>query len=193
MGGFNTSGADNSLTARWLSAKRQRITDVVKILLDIAKESSDWCGPLKSALGGVSALIKHYEVPVEWMVVAHDLHEHLQESEDVKKKIGELIPQLNGFKQNANAAMVNGDQGEKQRLSELFRYAGRSLAVHSLANCGLCSALEKIEKRSQELLAKGAAARFIDKGADSGEVAGLIDQLREAITHYQVSENCLGG
>ena len=34
----------------------------VKILLDIAKESSDWFPPLKSALGGVSALIKHYEV-----------------------------------------------------------------------------------------------------------------------------------
>jgi len=34
----------------------------VKILLDIAKESSDWFPPLKSALGGISALIKHYEV-----------------------------------------------------------------------------------------------------------------------------------
>jgi len=34
----------------------------VKILLDIAKESSDWFPPLKSALGGVSAVIRHYEV-----------------------------------------------------------------------------------------------------------------------------------
>ena len=34
----------------------------VKILLDIAKESSDWFPPLKAALGGVNALIKHYEV-----------------------------------------------------------------------------------------------------------------------------------
>ena len=34
----------------------------VKILLEIAKESSDWFPPLKSALGGVSALIKQYEV-----------------------------------------------------------------------------------------------------------------------------------
>jgi len=43
-------------------AKRQRVADGAKILLDIAKESSDWFPPLKSALGGVSALIKHYEV-----------------------------------------------------------------------------------------------------------------------------------
>ena len=35
--------------------------------------------------------------------------------------------------------------------------------------------------------AKGAAARFIDKGEDAKEVAGLIEQLREAISYYQVS------
>ena len=39
-----------------LPAKRQRVVDAAKILLDIAKESSDWFPPLKSALGGVSAL-----------------------------------------------------------------------------------------------------------------------------------------
>ena len=49
--------------------------------------------------------------------------------------------------------------------------------------------LEEIEKRSQELLAKGIAARFIDKGEDSKEVAGLIERLREAITNYQVGED----
>ena len=32
------------------------------MLLDIAKESSDAFPPLKSCLGGISALIKHYEV-----------------------------------------------------------------------------------------------------------------------------------
>ena len=36
----------------------------VKILLDIAKELSDVFPPLKAALGGVTALIKHYEVRV---------------------------------------------------------------------------------------------------------------------------------
>ena len=51
-------------------AKRQRVVDAAKILLDIAKESSDWFPPLKSALGGVSALIKHYEVSVQLVAVA---------------------------------------------------------------------------------------------------------------------------
>ena len=41
----------------------------MKLLLDIAKDSSDWFPPLKAALGGVSALIKHYEVFVEWVTV----------------------------------------------------------------------------------------------------------------------------
>ena len=42
--------------------KVQRAVDGVKILLDIAKESSDVFPPLKSALGCVSALVNHYEV-----------------------------------------------------------------------------------------------------------------------------------
>jgi len=56
-----------------LSAKRKRVADGAKILLDVAKETSDWFPPLKSALGGVSALIKHYEVlPVELVAAAHN-------------------------------------------------------------------------------------------------------------------------
>ena len=51
----------------------------------------------------------------------------------------------------------------------------------------LCSALEEIEKRSQGLVAKGAQSRSIDEGDDSEEVAGLVERLREAISHYQVS------
>ena len=54
-----------------LPAKRQRVADGTKILLDIVKESSDWFPPLKSALGGVSALIKHYEVLIGLVTVAH--------------------------------------------------------------------------------------------------------------------------
>ena len=57
---------------RRLPAKRRRIADLVKITLDIAKESSDWFPPLKSALGGVTALIKHYEVSVKLVTFVHN-------------------------------------------------------------------------------------------------------------------------
>jgi len=53
-------------------AKGQRAADVAKILLDVANESADWFPPLKSALGGVNALIKHYEVLFESVAVAHN-------------------------------------------------------------------------------------------------------------------------
>jgi hypothetical protein len=55
-----------------LPAKRQIVADGAKILLDIAKGSADWFPPLKSALGGVNALIRHYEVLVELVAVAHN-------------------------------------------------------------------------------------------------------------------------
>ena len=57
-------------------AKKQRVVDCVKILLDVAKESSDWFPPLKSALGGVYALINHYEV----FVGIDGYHTHLTSS-----------------------------------------------------------------------------------------------------------------
>ena len=55
-----------------LLAKKKRFTEGTKILLDIAKESADWFSPLKSALGGMTALIKHYEVLVKWMIVVRN-------------------------------------------------------------------------------------------------------------------------
>ena len=65
MSDFDTLRGANPLIAWNLLAKKQRVADVAKILLDIAKEFADWFPPLKSALGGVTALIKHYEVLVE--------------------------------------------------------------------------------------------------------------------------------
>ena len=85
--------------------------------------------------------------------------------------------------------MSDQDQAEKTRRLELFRCARRFLTMLVLAD-GLGSALEEIERVSRDLLAKGTVARFVDKGADSGGVARLVERLREAITHYQVSENC---
>jgi hypothetical protein len=64
VSGFNTLGKVSLLIVWNPLAKRQRVVDGTKILLDIAKESADWFPPLKSALGGVNALIKHYEVLV---------------------------------------------------------------------------------------------------------------------------------
>ena len=71
MSSFNTFCIIGALTTRWLLAKKQRVAEGIKILLDIAKESADWFPPLKSALGGVSALVKHYEVLGERTIVVH--------------------------------------------------------------------------------------------------------------------------
>jgi len=116
-----------------------------------------------------------------------------QHCEDVKEKIEEFVPLLKRFKQNFTAAASGGDQAEEQRRSELSGYLCLPIIQYSeystLAN-GLVRALEEIEKRSRALLEKSTAARFVDKGEDSKVVARLIEQLREAITHYQVSEGC---
>jgi len=53
------------------TAKKKRTADCATILLDVAKESSDWFPPLKAVLGGVNALIRHYEVLVQWLAISH--------------------------------------------------------------------------------------------------------------------------
>ena len=97
---------------------------------------------------------------------------------------------LERFKQDITVTATDGDQAENQRRSKFSRYVRRSFTVFTILS-GLLSALEDIEKRSQGLLEKGTAARLLDKGEDSGEVAKLIERLREAIIHYQVSESRL--
>ena len=62
MSGINALRDASPLIAWNLPARKDRAADGVKILLDVAKESADWFPPLKSALGGLNALIKHYEV-----------------------------------------------------------------------------------------------------------------------------------
>ncbi|KAF8340814.1 hypothetical protein F5887DRAFT_978796 [Amanita rubescens] len=85
-------------------SKKQRVVDVAKILLDIAKESADCFPPLKAALGGVNALIKHYE-----------------QFKDVEDKIKDLKPQLDRFKQNITTTSTDGDPEEMGRRKELTR------------------------------------------------------------------------
>ncbi|KAF9645553.1 hypothetical protein BDM02DRAFT_3120016 [Thelephora ganbajun] len=98
------------------------------------------------------------------------LIERYEQFEDVKDKIKDLKPQLDRFKQNITTSPVNGGSEETGRCRELTR------------------ALEEIEKQSRELLAKGTMTQFADKKGDSGEVARLVERLREAITHYQISQ-----
>ena len=72
VSGFDTFRGVSPLTTWNILAKKQRLADGAKILLDVAKESADWFPPLKSALGGVNALVKHYEVLVQCMTVVHN-------------------------------------------------------------------------------------------------------------------------
>ena len=72
MSRFNTFRGISSLTTWNILAKKQRVAVGAKIILDAAKESADWFPPLKSALGGVSAVIEHYGVWTGSLTVVHN-------------------------------------------------------------------------------------------------------------------------
>ena len=155
------------------------------MLLDIAKESSDWFPPLKSALGGVCALVKHHEVMANRVAVSPTDTIHPSNLQMSRRKLRNLSRVWTGSRRTPT----------RRRSTETRRRrSGVRNCLGTLADClshrpcrRSLSVLEKIEKRSQELLSKGSAVRFIDKGEDSKEVARLVEQLREAIVCYQVS------
>jgi len=135
------------------SSKKQRLIDAAKVLLDVAKESADAFVPLKSCLGCICALIKHYE-----------------EYKDVQDKLGDLTPWLAKLKGSIAIACADDNPEGFKRCQELTR------------------TLEDIEKRSRALLGKGKAARILDKKQDSGMVVKLVEELRQAILIYQLSQ-----
>jgi len=116
------------------AVKKNRTADCVKVLLDVAKESSDWFPPLKAALGGVNTLIKHYEVLVEWLAIAHISHGRSQHFEDVKEKIEDRIPQLDRLKQNIATTTVNVDPEETKRRNGLPRYVHQFMTAPTASN-----------------------------------------------------------
>ena len=115
------TGEITPLTVPILLAKRQRIVNCGKILLDVAKECSDWFPPLKTALGAVSALVKHYEVLPESTIVMCNSPDPSQQYEDVKEKAEDLIPQLDRFKQHIATTATSNDPEETNRRMELIR------------------------------------------------------------------------
>lgn len=60
------------MTALWLPAKRKMIVEAANMLFDVAKESADWFPPLRSALGGMNAVIVHHQVALGLTAVAHN-------------------------------------------------------------------------------------------------------------------------
>ena len=139
------------------SAAPSKGEEVAKVLLDIAKESSDGFPFLKSALGCVTALIKHYEVFVEWMDAARNLYARRN-----SKMSGRRLRILSSCWRGSNNTSPRRRLTETKRRSSDAQSCPGILAGRWLPRTtvnGFLSALEGIEQRLQELLAKGTATR----------------------------------
>ena len=107
-----------------------------------------------------------------------------QQSKDVEDKLGDLIPWLIKLKDSVTTASADGNHEETKRREQLIQCVASSL--HCRFGLTVCRSLEDIERRSQALLAKGKAARILDKTQDSGTIIKLVEDLRQAILIYQV-------
>ena len=167
------------------TAKRQRLIDVTKALLDIAKESADAFPPLKSCLGGINALIKHYEACFHRII-------SLRSANGFSKAIPGRERQAGGPDTLGDQVEGHSDEGRRERRS---RGSGETstaskVRIASLVCCHdkliSCRSLDDIEKRAQALSEKGTMARVLDKARDASAVVKLVDQLQKTIIIYQV-------
>lgn len=100
------------------------------MLLDIAKESSDACAPLKSCLGGICALIKHHEVrPLNRTVIS--LIYSSKEFKDVEEQLVNLIPWLNKLRVSVTTSHTGNNREDGERREQLTRFV---LCVYHLTD-----------------------------------------------------------
>ena len=127
-------GTPNPTDYRLPAAKRQRLIDATKVLLDIAKESSDWFPPLKSCLGGINALIKHCDVRSRRMIFFHFTDEIPQEIQDVKDKLEDLTPWVTKLKDGLVNTAAKGDHKEAERRTQLAKFASHLRSLTTITN-----------------------------------------------------------
>ena len=110
-----------------------------------------------------------------------------QQYNDVKDKLEDLVPWVKKLLVSLAKVNPNDDRDEVERRSELAKFVSRpkSLAHSKLTLYGRL--FEDIRAQSLALLEKGKVARILDKTQDTGEVIKLIEQLRRAISFYQVT------
>ena len=106
-----------------------------------------------------------------------------QQIQDVKDKLGDLIPWVAKLEDNLLRADTK-DREEMERRSQLEKFASRLCYLATLTD--LCRSLDEIGGRSQALLNKGKMARALDKAQDAQAVVRLVDQLQRTIIVYQV-------
>ena len=100
------------------------------MLIDIAAQSADALPPLKSCLGGINALIKHYDVRFHQRVPPHPLTDIPQQSKDVEDELEGLIPWLTKLNNSLTRGTTDSTQEEAVRREQLSRFVIRSHLIN---------------------------------------------------------------
>jgi len=92
-----------------------------KVVIDVVKESSDVFTPLKSVAGGLSAVLKHYDVRIP-ILPYHPRHSQLDQQTMVNRQtIESLIPRVEGLAESLSTPVPEGEVKERGRREVLKR------------------------------------------------------------------------
>ncbi|KAF9464274.1 hypothetical protein BDZ94DRAFT_505554 [Collybia nuda] len=126
--------------------------NATRLMVDVVKESADVFPPLKSVVGGLTMLLKHYD-------------QYITNKGDVQR----LIDRANKLGESITRPLQNGDVQEIGRREVLVRKLQEVLSILN------------------PLVEQGPIPGFFNNADQAGEIARIVEEIRDAITDYQTS------
>ena len=118
---LSSSGVDPAIAKDDKPNWKSTLYAGTKIAIDVVKETSDAFTPLKSVAGGISAVLKYYDVCHYCFSVRSYRSLLNQQAMANRETIGSLVPRMEGLAESLKKPAPNGEVGEIKRREELIR------------------------------------------------------------------------
>ena len=110
-----TTTSENKSEMSWKSTAYAS----VKVVADVVKESSDVFPPLKSVVGGLTAILKHYDVRPASSASPMILMYYPQQATANRQAIEQLIPRVERLAESVRANVSESETKEHKRRETL--------------------------------------------------------------------------
>lgn len=163
---------------------RRTIWHGIRSLIDIVGQSADACPALKGVLGGITALLRTYDVSTSILSTSRAAYS-LEESQQVKgnkAKSASILRRLESF---SLPKADKTDVKELERRTRLETCVFRTNMNHLQSPEPTCRALEPIYETLTRIMAQNLAERTANSVQDNDAVLGCVEDLSAALTDYQ--------
>ena len=158
-----------------------------KLAIDVVKEASDACTPLKSVAGGLSAVLKYCDVRHSRCLSICLLTLVSKSANDGEPQDGRILGATHrrprGIVEGACSRRRGQRDREKREAHTVIYYLSGSMFR---ANIIFFSKLRDAAQELKTLEDQGKVAGFLNNATDAEALTGLAEDVRNAMMDYQV-------